>query len=182
MRSSWKLSATLIGVMLGAIVFGAPRAANAHPMGNFSINHYARIMANKDALEIRYLLDMAEIPTFQEFQRTGMVPKVGDPSVENYLKISAEALKQHLRLKANGQPLQLEVISHDAIFPPGAGGLSTMKVGFLYRSSLPPVLQTTSLEIEYQDDNFPGRTGWKEVIAVAGSRASLVPNTPCRFA
>jgi nickel/cobalt exporter len=160
-----------------AILLAVPRAADAHPMGNFSINHYTRITADKDALEIRYLLDMAEIPTFQEIQRTGIVPKVGDPSIENYLRVSGETFRQHLVLKANGEPLQLEPTSHDAIFPPGAGGLPTMKVGFVYRSPLPAALQNTRLKIEYQDDNFPGRAGWKEVIAVSSDARAIVASS-----
>jgi len=181
MRASWMVAIALVGGMLGAILFAAPRAADAHPMGNFSINHYARITGDKDALEIRYVLDMAEIPTFQEIQRTGIVPKVGDPSIENYLRVSGEALKQHLVLKANGRPLQLEQISHDAIFPPGAGGLPTMKQGFVYRAALAPAVQSGPLEVEYLDDNFPGRAGWKEVIAVAnGSRPIAASSVPAQ--
>lgn len=174
MTGSLKLAIALVGGVFGAILFGAPRAANAHPMGNFSINHYTRITADKDALEVRYLLDMAEIPTFQEIQRTGIVPKVGDPSIENYLSVTGEALKQRLVLKANGQPVQLQQNSHDAIFPPGAGGLPTMKVGFVYRSPLSTAIRAAPLEVEFLDDNFAGRAGWKEIIAVSSDARTIV--------
>jgi nickel/cobalt exporter len=178
MRARLKLAAATIAGVLAAIVFGAPHAANAHPMGNFSINHYTRISADRDAIEIRYILDMAEIPTFQEIQRTGIVPKIGGQGVEDYLRTSGETLKQHLVVKVNGQPLKLEQTSHDAIFPPGAGGLPTMKLGFVYRAPL-AAAQSGPLEVEYLDDNFPGRAGWKEIIAVAsgshGVAGSSVP-------
>ena len=39
--------------------------AGAHPMGNFSINHYARFEARSGELHLRYILDFAEIPTAQ---------------------------------------------------------------------------------------------------------------------
>jgi len=35
----------------------------AHPMGNFSVNHYAKIKVDQGSIEIKYLIDMAEIPT-----------------------------------------------------------------------------------------------------------------------
>ena len=38
----------------------------AHPMGNFSINHYSKIKIGQKSVEILYLVDMAEIPTYQE--------------------------------------------------------------------------------------------------------------------
>ena len=37
----------------------------AHPMGNFSVNHYSRLYFKSDGLELTYVLDLAEIPTFQ---------------------------------------------------------------------------------------------------------------------
>ncbi|HVR16660.1 MAG TPA: hypothetical protein VMS25_09885, partial [Candidatus Limnocylindrales bacterium] len=48
-------------------IFGVDRAT-AHPLGNFSISHYSAIRIGKDAVELRYIIDMAEIPTFQEMQ------------------------------------------------------------------------------------------------------------------
>ena len=41
----------------------------AHPMGNFSVNHYARIEPSAQAVEILYVLDLAEIPTFELLQK-----------------------------------------------------------------------------------------------------------------
>src|SRR6266705_3571254 len=37
---------------------------SAHPMGNFSISHYARINAASTAISVHAVLDYAEIPTF----------------------------------------------------------------------------------------------------------------------
>ena len=42
----------------------------AHPMGNFSVNHYARIQPGVQGVEILYVLDLAEIPTFELMQKT----------------------------------------------------------------------------------------------------------------
>ena len=41
----------------------------AHPMGNFSVNHYARIEAARTAPTVRYVLDLAEIPSFELLQK-----------------------------------------------------------------------------------------------------------------
>ena len=42
-------------------------------MGNFSINHYSKLALNGTGIHIEYILDFAEIPTFQLFPefRTG---------------------------------------------------------------------------------------------------------------
>ena len=43
-----------------------PAAAQAHPLGNFSVNHVATVSVSRDRVDVRYTLDQAEIPTFQE--------------------------------------------------------------------------------------------------------------------
>src|SRR5438874_2201183 len=44
-------------------------AVIAHPMGNFSVNHYARIDLSRDGCTLTYVLDFAEIPTFELLQQ-----------------------------------------------------------------------------------------------------------------
>ena len=56
--------------LFGLLALGAAAAA-AHPMGNFSVNHYARIEPGAHGANIRYVLDLAEIPTFELFQQWG---------------------------------------------------------------------------------------------------------------
>ena len=43
-------------------------SAEAHPLGNFTINRYARIELGADAVRLHYVVDMAEIPAFQEIR------------------------------------------------------------------------------------------------------------------
>src|SRR5262249_57881884 len=54
-----------LGLVLAAGLV-APAAASAHPLGNFSINHLARVSVSSDRVDVRYILDEAEIPTFQQ--------------------------------------------------------------------------------------------------------------------
>src|SRR5208282_2091131 len=107
-----------------------PRVVHAHPMGNFSINHYTKIVTGPRDVELDYIIDMAEIPTFQETREHGLITKAGDPALAPYLAWQADSLKGGLTLDADGQPLRLECVLRQAIFPPGAGGLPTMKMGF----------------------------------------------------
>jgi ABC-type nickel/cobalt efflux system permease component RcnA len=146
----------------------------AHPMGNFSINHYSKIIPGAHAIEVDYIIDMAEIPTFQQMQESAVVPKAGDPSLVPYLQHESEVLRNGLTLQVNGEPLILRTVSRQAIFPPGAGGLPTMKMGFVYVATLPSELTDPAASLRYRDDNYPGRAGWKEIVAVNGSGATLV--------
>ncbi len=143
-----------------------PCASLGHPLGNFSISQYTAIRVERDAVDLRYLIDLAEIPTFQEIQDTGLVADVGHPSVRSYLARKVETLKEGLRLEVDGVRLPLQTQSSEVIFPPGAGDLPTMKLGVVYRALLPSSANATR-SLQYLDGNFPDRVGWKEIIAVA---------------
>src|SRR5204863_7237420 len=54
---------TLIALAAATLVW--PALAAAHPLGNFTINRFSRIEVSGPRLYVRYVLDMAEIPTYQ---------------------------------------------------------------------------------------------------------------------
>jgi ABC-type nickel/cobalt efflux system permease component RcnA len=155
-------------------------ACFAHPMGNFSISHYSAIGVQKNHVEIRYIIDMAEIPTFQEMQQNSLVANAEDRSVRNYLPRQAEALKSALVLTLSGRPLELRTESSEILFPPGAGGLPTLKMAFIYRADFASAQISANINgsvLYYRDNNFPNRIGWKEVIATPGRGVKMVTSS-----
>ena len=144
-----------------------PQASDAHPMGNFSISHYTAIRVESGFIEVLYLIDMAEIPTYQEMQDAAIVPREGDSRLVEYLAKKAELLAGGLSLQLNGQPLRLQPASQNVIFPAGAGGLPTMKLGFVYRATIGSVSPQSPYTVNYRDNNFAGRAGWKEIVVTA---------------
>jgi ABC-type nickel/cobalt efflux system permease component RcnA len=151
--------------------------ATAHPLGNFSISQYSGIRIGKDTVEIRYIIDMAEIPTFQEIQESGVAPAAADASLQRYLARKAELLRDGLSLRLGGKPLALQIDSTDIIFPPGAGGLPTMKIGILFKASLDGDSASGGQSLDFRDSNFPGRAGWKEIVAVADAGVILIDSS-----
>jgi nickel/cobalt exporter len=175
MLSPRKIGKTLI--LLLATVFLGTAAAVAHPMGNFSVSHYSKLTIDKTSVNILYLIDLAEIPTYQDIRQYGFTPNSNDPSVNAYLMTQSESLKNGLKLEDDGHPLQLICISRQAIFAPGAGGLPTMKLGFVYRASVAPDSNHGMHKITYSDANYPGHSGWKEVVAIGAKGASIVTSS-----
>ena len=148
------------------VAFAFPTGAYAHPMGNFSINHYSKIEIGTGRVDLEYVIDMAEIPTFQETQSDGLITDNTAPAATTYLGRQAALLKNGLELELNGQRLHLDSASQQVIFPPGAGGLPTMKMGFHYHCDYKPA-DGQAVTLHYKDNNFPERAGWKEIVAVA---------------
>jgi len=160
--------------LLAAAVLCVPAAGHAHPMGNFSISHYAAIRVLATSIEVRYVLDLAEIPTFQEIQDSGIVAEAGHASVGPYLARKAETLGSGLVLELNGRRLTLERGAREILFTPGAGDLPTMKLGVIYRAALDARAVQPQNHLIYRDGNYPERAGWKEVIAETGPRVAVL--------
>ena len=148
----------------------------AHPMGNFSVNHYSKVKIGRQSVEIRYLIDMAEIPTFQEIRQFNIATVPDDPSAARYLDKKGQLLKQGLSLEVDGQAVQLQEISRQLTFADGAGGLPTMKIGFVFRGKLEAA--SRSHKLSYFDNNFPGRAGWKEIVVLGDGAAILDSSAP----
>jgi len=156
---------------LAVLPFLGARRVDAHPMGNFSINHYARFSAQGNELSLRYILDFAEIPTAE---RMTTLDSNGDGTVsagEKSAFLKGEAIRYlgGLSLKLDGRPVALRAQSSDLETRPGAGGLPTLRVWMDCRV---PLSASGKVRVEYNDTNFVGRTGWMEIIALgSGNRA-----------
>src|SRR5689334_10023923 len=172
--SGRRLTLLLFALMLVCV---AP-ASFAHPMGNFSVNHYSKISLESDGITIRYIVDLAEIPTYQELQE-GNVPADADaPAVAAFLAARGEALKRGLILTINGKAVALRLVSKEVIFPPGAGGLPTMKMGFVFRAAYPDEPTPASSTLQYSDNNFDGHAGWKEIVVPASAGYLIRSSAP----
>src|ERR1700726_170522 len=109
-------------VLLLFVLPWSSATAFAHPMGNFSVNHYSKITIRQGSVEIRYLVDMAEGPTFPEPRQFAVIPKADGPSASRYLHRQEQLLKQGISSESDGQAVRLDTISRQVAFADGAGG------------------------------------------------------------
>jgi ABC-type nickel/cobalt efflux system permease component RcnA len=163
----WKVLSSMCGLVLcSSMCF-------AHPMGNFSINHYSKIKIDQKSIEIRYLIDMAEIPTFQEMRQFDIGPKIDDT---HYLDGEGQLLKEGIALESDGRSVRLDTISRQITFADGAGGLPNMKIAFVFRGKVDAV--EGAHKLNFVDNNFPGRAGWKEIVVLGRGVSILDSSAP----
>jgi nickel/cobalt transporter (NicO) family protein len=129
---------------LAALVF--PVAAAAHPLGNFTINRFSRVEVAGPRVYVRYVLDLAEIPTFQ----------AGKIDAGGY----ARRIARGAQLTVNGRRVRLIPVEWALAHPDGAGGLKTTRLEVILRG---PALTARST-IAYRDTNYADRIGWKEIV------------------
>ncbi len=159
--SALKRALVLLGLVVSLISGLMPQAAQAHPLGNFTINHYSRIEPAGDVVQVFYVLDMAEIPTFQES------PNI-DPNPEAYADAKANQLRGNLHLSLDGASTALRVLTRAMSFPEGQGGLRTLRLEVVYVADLPEHA-SRPVELVYRDDNDSERIGWREVLVRPGN-------------
>jgi ABC-type nickel/cobalt efflux system permease component RcnA len=166
------VSRWIIGFLF-ALLLASGQRANAHPLGNFSINQYSALTVGRDSIAVRYVVDMAEIPTFQELQANGIIASADHPDTRAYLERQVRLLGDGLSAEVNGQHLKLQPDSRDISFPAGAGGLPTLRIAVSFLASRS---EDTAgpYSLSYRDGNFPDRVGWKEIIARPAPGAQLM--------
>jgi ABC-type nickel/cobalt efflux system permease component RcnA len=133
----------------------APSVAAAHPLGNFTVNRFARVEVAGHRLYVRYVLDLAEIPTY-EARREGVDPN-------GY----AAQIARGLHVTLAGRRVALHPVAHALAFPRGVAGLHTMRLEVILRG--PRVEGRTALTVH--DTNDADRIGWKEIVVGPTTRS-----------
>ena len=156
----------MIRILAAAVVALAllPAAASAHPLGNFSVNHLSRVSVSSDRVDVRYILDEAEIPTFQQRGKTDAALLASKQAeVGRRLVLTVDGRQVPLR------PQGTATISH----PEGQGGLKTTRV------ELPLTARVDDpRKVDLRDGTFPGRVGWKAIVVEPGSGTAVRSSAP----
>lgn len=169
MSTNRRLPSFLLAVLVFVTLLVLPGRILAHPMGNFSVNHFSAIAVYPTVVRVSYVIDMAEIPTFQEMQDSSLVAQSEDPSVVRYRNRKVEEWQQGLALRIGEQTLRLSPRSSEVTFPAGAGGLPTLRFAVVYEAPI----DVENGTLTYEDHNYPQRAGWKEIVARAYDGANI---------
>ena len=168
------ISAILIAVLF--VEFAqAPRLAEAHPLGNFSVNRLVILDLDRNGLvRVRYVIDAAEIPTFQSLSA---IDTDGDGSVglaeeTAYLNGKSEDLVRGLVLEIDGRRVPLTTNTSDLEVLEGQGGLQTMRIVVNLDGELHEAWQD-GVAASFRDENYGGEPGWRQVVVRPGVGVSL---------
>ncbi|MCA9868462.1 MAG: hypothetical protein KIS95_11380 [Anaerolineae bacterium] len=170
----------LIAVAGALLVLSLAGVAAAHPLGNFTISRYSALTLRQTAVDVLYIVDMAEIPTFQARQamdadRDGTVTPAEQ---EDWVTSLVPQLSANLLLAVDGDVVALESTGHALSFPPGQGDLETTRLEITLTAALPPVAAGEARQLTYEDGNFTDRLGWQEVVAGAADGSLLESSVP----
>ncbi len=162
-RMSQRIFSTLLLILLG----GWGCAAVAHPLGNFTVNHFSRINVGAERIRLRYVIDMAEIPTFQESQAidTNQDGKVSNEELNAYLERAAPGYAEGLLLTIDGARLPATLTAKNILLQQGAGGLPTLRIECDFEAAVPKATDALAARrLHFEDTNSAERIGWRELV------------------
>jgi nickel/cobalt transporter (NicO) family protein len=154
-------------VILTLIVcFAVVPIAFAHPLGNFTINQYAGLHVSRDLVVLDYVVDMAEIPAFREILAFDVDANEQLDSAEAaaYQASRCAAHQPGLNLVINKQTMAFTLTSSSVEFPPGVGGLPTLRLTCEFQAKLDSTADV--FQLSFANNAFPDQIGWKEVVVI----------------
>jgi len=149
------------------LLFALAGSLAAHPMGNFSVSHYARIELSGAGVQIRYVLDLAEIPSSQLLQQWGLSADSPRADLDRNAVAQAREWVRNLAIACDGRSVSPRFAGATLALAPGAGGAPVMRI------AADLTLGAAPGSLTYEDRNFPDRAGWKEVVISSGPGASI---------
>ena len=155
------LRATALALAIAAI----PALASAHPLGNFSINHYAAVTVSPIEVRVDLVIDAAEIPTVAAVTDLDLDADgaVDTAELEAARTTVCEARTADVAISLDGQPVRLTVEAASLALRPGAEGLQTLRTECGLVGQLDTTIGST-VSFGVADRGDADRLGWREIV------------------
>lgn len=163
MKNMRRMSSVLLTLLACFILVPV---AWAHPLGNFTVNQYAALHISREAIVVDYVLDLAEVPAFQEIASLDANGngQADAPEAAAYHAAKCAWLLPNLSLGINHKPVDLTLISSSVEFPAGVGGLPTLRLTCEFHAPL--VLSKENSSLSFSNNAYPEQLGWKELLVI----------------
>src|SRR5580704_10470331 len=93
--------------LTAAILLAMALPAAAHPLGNFTINHLTKLSVQGERIDLRYVLDMAEIPTFALMRERSPNGRMSASEIAAWSRDEVAVIRPQLDLRIDGVPVEL---------------------------------------------------------------------------
>ncbi|MBT2398215.1 nickel transporter [Streptomyces sp. ISL-100] len=174
-RTAASALATLVA---GAALALLPaQAAQAHPLGNFTVNQYDGLVVTPGELEVDHVEDLAEIPAAQERTRIDADgdDRLASAELSAWARSRCDAAARDARVELaggasrGGNVASVSAGSAKAHVRPGQAGLQTLRVTCELTAPLP---RDERMRLAYHPATVTTGAGWREITA-RGDRMTL---------
>ncbi|MFD0041879.1 nickel transporter [Streptomyces anulatus] len=150
--------------------------AQAHPLGNFSVNHYDGLRLSHDGIEDTAVVDSAEIPTAQDEEATDtdhdgtIAPaEAADRAADRCARLAGRT-----RVSVDGRRIAWHVNRSTLTYGKGAAGVPVARLTCTLWAEAD---LSRPADITFASGADAKRTGWKEITAAPGDRVGLAASS-----
>lgn len=161
-------------LLVGALLALAPPAA-AHPLGNATVNRAVAVLIAPTEVQVTYVVDMAEIPAYAAALEIDgdRDTSASGAEQEMWSAESCNAAAAAVDVSVDDEPPVLQRAGVPVLtFPPGVGGLETLRLVCHFTAALPAAPGPHRIAVSDQTED--GRRGWREVTIAAADGIALV--------
>ena len=170
-------ASALVAASLALLVLRS--VAIGHPMGTFSVSVYSRLLVEQRQINVRWVLDMGELPSAAvvDLIDADANGQVSPAERHAYLATWVSSILDAIEVTLDGEPLRKRVDSHELALPGGEGGAPALRVVLDLTAELPVLTPGRAYDVRYEDSNYVEYPGWREVIVQAGDHVALVESS-----
>ncbi|GAA2974750.1 nickel transporter [Streptomyces enissocaesilis] len=169
-------AAVVAAPLLVLVSLTAVPTAHAHPLGNFSVNHYDGLRLSHDRIEDTAVVDTAEIPTAQDEEATD-TDRDGTISPAEAADRAAERCAQlagRTRTWVGGERIAWKVGHSTLTYGKGAAGVPVARLSCTLRADAD---LSRPADVSFASGADVTRTGWREITAAPGERVRLAESS-----
>lgn len=139
--------------------------ARAHPLGNFTTNVHLGLLFTPGWLDLSLVVDMAEIPAFREKRAMDLDGDtiVSATEVEDYATEACDGFRPEIILRLETGVLAFESRGANLTFPPGQGGLDTLRIECRFGAAL----SENHGDLQVENQVYADRLGWSEIVVTS---------------
>ncbi len=161
-----------IYIQLGLICLLLNIAAicSAHPLGNFSLNHYTLIELKSDRIITQHILDFAEFPSYKELSSLDIDDDniISSREMRSFEDNLYELYLKHFTFSLVGKdnkPIYLkpEIFHHEVVLSRGQGSLTCLQVKIACEMRHELLIPKGAKNFSFNDAYLPRRQGVKEI-------------------
>lgn len=158
-----------------------PGVAGAHDADElFRVHVYTRFAPAEDRIDLRYVMDMAEIQSFNDLER---LDADGDGEIaaaehQPYLQLKAAEIAGGLQLEIDGQPVALGFASGELLVQTSVYGTPLLRVDVWLSTVEPLDLIAGTHAVRFVDRNVTDARGVREIVVTpdAGIEYEAAPS------
>ena len=135
---------------------------------NFGVSHYTRLDLSVNGVDVAYVLELREVPTFTMLRDWKLGAKSSQSALEQKAAEQAQEWAKGLEFRAAGKLVEPRFVSADIRIRDMPDGQHVARIASTFK------LLGAHSPLQFEDHNYPDRYGWKEIVIASRPGVQII--------